>query len=393
MERGYGHNGQQNKVSLADLQWFFAKSKVSISLAVTECFSFLNDLKESGILSEEESLELQADARSVSRCVYQCLCCIEEKSFPLQNLFEHLFQKPNLKKYPALKPISKEYREGRYRNRVQVTADIDKDSIIFAQDKVKICLAITDLFPFVHGLQDLTVLSERESLKLQADGRPVSRVIYECLSLIEKKDMKLSIVFEYIFQECYLKLYPGLKEILQEPCEEQAELFTGWKSCSEYRRNLLQITKTGICQAINEQFPFLYGLHDIGLLSRIQLLKLQADKSPTKDVLYKALCLIEQRNDIEALCAYAFCQFYLNLFPHLRVILQIHGGTPEVFNLWAILTHTEGLDTGKPKYMKASRLSEPPIDCGMGNWCTDGPERWLSKAIQIKSFLHKGSAV
>lgn len=51
--------------------------------------------------------------------------------------------------------------------------------------------------------------------KLQADRRPVSRVIYECLSLIEKKDMKLSIVFEYIFQECYLKLYPGLQEILQ----------------------------------------------------------------------------------------------------------------------------------------------------------------------------------
>lgn len=183
-------------------------------------------------------------------------------------------------------------------------------------------MAVTDLFPFVHGLQDLTILSEIESLKLQADRRPVSRVIYECLSLIEKKDMKLSIVFEYIFQECYLKLYPGLQEILQEPGEEQVELFTGWKNCSEYMQNLFQVTKTGICQAINERFPFLYGLHDIGLLSRIELLTLQADKRPTKEVLYKALCLIEQKNDTEALCAYVFCEFYIKLFPPLKVILQ-----------------------------------------------------------------------
>ncbi|CAI9576939.1 unnamed protein product, partial [Staurois parvus] len=315
-----GHNGQ--KVSLADLRWFFAKSKVPISLAVTEYSSILNDLKEARFLSEEESLELQADPKSVHRSIYDCLCYIEEKHFLIQHFFWHLFQKPQLKKYPDLKPIYKEYKEGKYRKSAQVTADIDKDRIIFSQDKVKICLAITDLFPFVHGLQDLTILSEIESLKLQADRRPVSRVIYECLSLIEKKDMKLSIVFEYIFQEYYLKLYPDLQEILKEPCEEQVELFTEWKNCSDYMRNLFQVTKTGISQAINERFPFLYGLHDIGLLSRMELLKLQADKRPTKDVLYKALCLVEQKNDIEALCAYVFSEFYLKLFPNLRVILQ-----------------------------------------------------------------------
>lgn len=321
MEIVYGHNGQ--KVSLEDLRWFFAKSKVSISLAVTEYSSFLDSLKEESFLSEEESLELQADTKSVHRIVYDCLCCIEEKHLLLQNFFWHLLQKPMRKKYPDLKPIYKEYKEGKYRKSALVTADdIDKDLIIFTQDKVKICLAVTDLFPFVHGLQDLTILSEIESLKLQADRRPVSRVIYECLSLIEKKDMKLSIVFEYIFQECYLKLYPGLQEILQEPGEEQVELFTGWKNCSEYMQNLFQVTKTGICQAINERFPFLYGLHDIGLLSRIELLTLQADKRPTKEVLYKALCLIEQKNDTEALCAYVFCEFYIKLFPPLKVILQ-----------------------------------------------------------------------
>ncbi|XP_072262587.1 uncharacterized protein [Pyxicephalus adspersus] len=286
METTNGHNGQQHKASPADLQWFFAKSKVSISLAITECSFFLNELKEAGMLCEEESLELQADMMSVHRCVYECLCCLEEKSFPLQPFFEHLFQKPFLKKYPDLKPIFKEYREGKYRNRAQVTADIDKDRIIFAQDKVKISLAITDLFPFVHGLQDLTILSEMESL------------------------------------ECYLKLYPGLKEILQEPCEEQAELFTGWKYHPEYMQNFFQSSKTAICQAINERFPFLYGLHDMGLLSRLQLLKLQADKRPTKDVLYKALCLIEQKKNVEAFCAYVFCEFYINLFPDLKVILQ-----------------------------------------------------------------------
>ncbi|KAM5194049.1 uncharacterized protein ACMZJ9_022088 [Mantella aurantiaca] len=322
MERVYGNNGQKNKVPLTDVQRFFAKSKVSISLAITRCSSFLKKLKEAGILSEEETLELKADTRSVHRRVYECLCCIEEKNFPLQQFLEHLFQKTYMKKYPDLKPIVKEYKEGKYRNRAQVTADIDKDRIIFAQDKVKICLGITDLFPFVHGLQDLTILTEKESLKLQADIRPVSRVIYECLSLIEKKDIKLSIVFEYIFQECNLKLYPGLQEILKEPCEEQAKKFTGWKCCSEYKQNLFQITKTAICQAINERFPLLYGLYDTELLSRIQFLKLQADRKPTVEVLYKALCLIEQSNDIEALFGYVFCEFYLNLYPHLRIILQ-----------------------------------------------------------------------
>ncbi|XP_040191316.1 uncharacterized protein LOC120924423 [Rana temporaria] len=320
MELVYGHNGQ--KVPLEDLQWFLAKSKVSISLAVTEYSSFFDGLKEGSFLSEEESLELQADKKSVHQIVYDCLCRIEEKPLLLQHFFWHLLQKPLRKQYPDLKPIYKEYKEGKYKKSALVSSDMDKDRMTFTQDKVKICLAVTDLFPFVHGLQDLTFLSEVESLKLQADRRPVSRVIYECLSLIEKKDMKLSIVFEYIFQECYLKLYPGLQEILQEPGEEQVELFVGWKHCSEYMQNVFQVTKTGICQAINELFPFIYGLHDVGLLSRIELLTLQADKRPTKDVLYEALSFIEQKNEIEALCAYVFCEFYIKLFPPLKVILR-----------------------------------------------------------------------
>lgn len=59
MEIVYGHNGQ--KVSLADLRWFFAKSKVSISLAVTEYSSFLDSLKEESFLSEEESLNTKKE--------------------------------------------------------------------------------------------------------------------------------------------------------------------------------------------------------------------------------------------------------------------------------------------------------------------------------------------
>lgn len=59
MEIVYGHNGQ--KVSLEDLRWFFAKSKVSISLAVTEYSSFLDSLKEESFLSEEESLNTKKE--------------------------------------------------------------------------------------------------------------------------------------------------------------------------------------------------------------------------------------------------------------------------------------------------------------------------------------------
>ncbi|XP_068133030.1 uncharacterized protein [Hyperolius riggenbachi] len=312
---------------MADPQWFFAKSKVPISLAVTESSTFLDGLQQVGILSEEESLELQADhARSDDQVVYDSLCCIEEKSFSLQTFFEHLFQKPNLKKYPNLKPVYRDFRHGKFQNKTEVTTDVDKDRIIFAQDKVKICLAIKHIFPFVHGLQDLTLLSETESLKLQADKRPVSRVVYECLSLIEKKDLKLNVIFEYIFQECYLRLYPCLQDILQEPSSEHAGLFNGQQypvfSNPNDLKNFFEQSKMDICQSISERFPFLHGLHDLQLLSRLQLLRLQADKATTKDVLYKALCQIRESSDIETFFVYAYRPFFLTMFPSLKAILQ-----------------------------------------------------------------------
>lgn len=169
------------------MNWFYGKSKVPICLAITECYPFLDRFTKLDILSEEESLELQADTRSVHRVIYEALCWIEEKNLCLENFFDNLFRKLFLNIYPNLKPIAEEYRLGKYKNGMQATTEKDYDQMIFAEEKVKICLAVTDLFPFIHGLQDLTILSETESLKLQADGRPVSRVIYECLSLIEKK--------------------------------------------------------------------------------------------------------------------------------------------------------------------------------------------------------------
>ncbi|XP_077333960.1 uncharacterized protein LOC143975439 isoform X2 [Lithobates pipiens] len=313
------------------MNWFYGKSKVPICLAITECYPFLDRFTKLDFLSEEESLELQADTRSVHRVIYEALCWIEEKNLSLENFFNNLFQKPFLNIYPNLKPIAEEYRQGKYKNGMQATAEKDYDQMIFAEEKVKICLAVTDLFPFIHGLQDLTILSETESLKFQADGRPISRVIYECLSLIEKKDLKLSVVFEYIFQECYQTLYPDLQAILQESNVEQDELFNG-KHHLEFNQpgGLLEFyehNKSDICAAIDECFPFLNGLHDMGLLSKLELLRLQADKRSARDVLYDALSLIQEGRHIEVFFDYVFREFNINRFPALKTIFNIEDIT------------------------------------------------------------------
>ncbi|XP_071982230.1 uncharacterized protein [Engystomops pustulosus] len=320
-----GPKDRDSVTTMADIQWFYAKSKVPICLAITDSYHFLEKLKETDFLSEEEALELQGDTRTVPRVVYECLCCIEEKEIGAQDFFTFLFQKSFLKRYPDLNPIYAEYQEGKYRYGIHSTADMDKDPLIFAQEKVRICLTITDRFPFLHGLQDLTILSESEALKLHADERPVSRVIYESLSLIEKKDLKLNIVFEYIFQQCYLKLYPGLQDILQEPSGDFAPFNGGQCPKFNIATDVLEFfehNKTYISEAVNERFPFLNGLQDLGLLSHIHMLKLQADRRSTKEVLYEALSHIQTISDIETFFAYVFQEFYLKLYPGLQICLQ-----------------------------------------------------------------------
>ncbi|KAM3938693.1 uncharacterized protein RB166_015626 [Leptodactylus fuscus] len=253
---------------MEDIQWFYAKSKVPICLAITDSHHFLTRLKDTDILTTEEILELQGDTRTAHRVVYECLCCIEESNVKLRDFFKFLFHISFLKKYPDLKSIYTEYKEGKYKNGIQNTADEDTYPRIFAQEKVRICLSITGLFPFLYGLRDIVMFSESELLKLLADERPVSRVIYESLSLIEKKDIKLHVVFEYIFQECYQKLYPGLHNILKEPFDGPDPKFKTITDLSEF----LKKHKRYICQSINERFPFLHGLRDFRLLSHIQFL-------------------------------------------------------------------------------------------------------------------------
>ncbi|XP_068133061.1 nuclear body protein SP140-like protein [Hyperolius riggenbachi] len=319
MEEDNGYLDKDDAIQLVDLQYFYSKSKVPICLAVTELSLFLDAFTEAGCLSEEESLEFQADPRPAQRVVYECLCCIEEKNCPLQLFFKVLFQKPFLKRYPDLKAVFKDYLKKNYRNGTQITVDQDKDQIIFAQEKVKICLAVKDIFPFIHGLQDLTYLTETESLRFQADDRPVSRVIYDCLSLIEKKDMKISIIFQYIFQHCYQNLYPGLKIILQGSSQE---LLDQLENHADYLEDFYEENKHEICSAIDQRFPFLHGLYDIQLLSKLQLLKFQADKRATSEVLGDILSLIQEEDEIDLFLHYAFQQFFLSLFPGLKIILK-----------------------------------------------------------------------
>ncbi|CAI9576938.1 unnamed protein product [Staurois parvus] len=59
----------------------------------------------------------------------------------------------------------------------------------------------------------------------------------------------------------------------------------------------------------------------MGLLSKLELLKLQADKRMAKDVLYDALSLIQERRRIEVFFDYVFREFNLNRFPALKTIL------------------------------------------------------------------------
>lgn len=312
--------------TVEDIQWFYSKSKVPICLAITDLIHLLNTLKEACILSEEEALELQGDTRTGHRVVYECLCWIEDKEISLKYFFELLFRKSFLKKYPDLKPLHAEYQEGKYQHGIHSTTDQDKDPQIFAKEKVKICLAITDRFPFLHGLQDLTILSESESLKLQADERPVSRVIYESLSLIEKKDLKLNVVFEYIFQESYLKLYPGLQDILREPSGQFVAPFNGEQypkfNIATDLPEFFKHNEPYICKAVKDLFPFLHGLHDYGLLAYIEMLKLQADKRPITDVLHDALSHIQTISDMKNFFAYVLQEFYVKLYPDLHITLN-----------------------------------------------------------------------
>ncbi|XP_063315930.1 uncharacterized protein LOC134615356 [Pelobates fuscus] len=295
----------------------FQQKKVAISLTISQKFPFLNGLQDLDFLSERESLTLQADERTIHRVVYESLCLIEKKETRFETFFDYIHQECFLKLFPELQNILQENK----RDWMPLEANCSRIEI-FQHKKVAISLAITQQFPFLHGLQDLGFLSEHELLLLQADKRSIHHVVYESLCWIEKKKNYIDTFFDYIFQKCFLDLYCKLNDISQQIKAQDDPVNKCPANVIELEQ-ILSREKIRFSNVIKERFPFMNGLQDRGILTELELLELQADESTTMTVVHKTLSLIEKKKDlIPYFFAYLSQDIYLEKFPKLKNILQ-----------------------------------------------------------------------
>ncbi|CAH2299749.1 nuclear body SP140 isoform X1 [Pelobates cultripes] len=304
------------------LQHFFARHKVPMCIAITHTNMFFEKLKENDILSEDDLLELKTIC-NVKRVVYKSLCLIEKKTQP-KRFFDVLLQKPFLVKFPDLAPISRKYKAQQYECVYTTSSRSASLRRFFQEKKVAISFAIKKLFPFLNGLQDLAILSERESLKLQTDERSVHQVIYESLCWIEKKNVQIEIILDYIFLDCFLKIFPELMSISHEYGSEDVECVAPISANNDILKRIFKQQKVAICFAITKRFPFLHGLQDVGFLSELELLKLQADERSTQRVVYESLCWIEEKEkgSFKVFFVYIFQKCFLNFYCKLNIISQ-----------------------------------------------------------------------
>ncbi|XP_063281836.1 uncharacterized protein LOC134566054 [Pelobates fuscus] len=318
-------NGQPDETDQSiktSLQHFFARHKVPMCIAITHTNMFFEELKENGILSEDDLLELNT-IPNVKRVVYKSLCLIEKKTQP-SRFFDVLLQKPFLVKYPDLAPISRKYKAKKYECVYTTSSKSASLRRFFQEKKVAISYAIKKRFPFLNGLQDLAILSEREALKLQTDERSVHQVIYESLCWIEKKNVQIEIILDYIFLDCFLKIFPELMSISHEYGSEDVECVAPISANNDILKRMFKQQKVAICLAITKRFPFLHGLQDVGLLSELELLKLQADERSTQHVVYESLCWIEEKEkeSFKVFFVYIFQKCFLNFYCKLNIISQ-----------------------------------------------------------------------
>ncbi|XP_029471927.1 nuclear body protein SP140-like protein isoform X2 [Rhinatrema bivittatum] len=93
----------------------------------------------------------------------------------------------------------------------------DKLLCMFTEEKVAISMAVTDLFPLVHGLKDKEIISKKMFLNLQKDDREVHEVIYYLLEKIENKGMQIIKSFLHqLFREENLDRYPKLESLFEK---------------------------------------------------------------------------------------------------------------------------------------------------------------------------------
>nr|XP_033814814.1 nuclear body protein SP140-like protein [Geotrypetes seraphini] len=102
----------RNTLPADQLLNIFKKEKVAISLAITSKFPLVHGLKDHGIITETEFVDLQKDDRAVDEVIYDLLDKLENKGMERIKLFlEQLFRKENSGKYPELGKLKTKFNE------------------------------------------------------------------------------------------------------------------------------------------------------------------------------------------------------------------------------------------------------------------------------------------
>ncbi|XP_063315785.1 uncharacterized protein LOC134615223 [Pelobates fuscus] len=341
---------------------------------------------------------LQTDERSVHQVIYESLCWIEKKNVQIEIILDYIFLDCFLKIFPELMSISHEYGSEDVECVAPISANNDILKRMFKQQKVAICLAITKRFPFLHGLQDVGLLSELELLKLQADERSTQHVVYESLCWIEEKEKEsFKVFFVYIFQKCFLNLY-GKLNIISQQIKTQADPVNICPISTEELKLILKREKTHISDAINLLFPFMNGLQDRGILSELELLNIQAEEWPVMKVVHKTLCLIEAERThlLQDFFAYLSQDMYLEMFPKLKDILErILQNAPPVLQLEKRIGKKpyvyESEDFRNVKARLTSNFDEPP-PLLLGNGISKKSDIYKSKDFR-NAKAHKVSSI
>ncbi|XP_069069929.1 nuclear body protein SP140-like protein isoform X1 [Pleurodeles waltl] len=93
----------------------------------------------------------------------------------------------------------------------------EKLKSMFRKQKVPVSLAVTELFPLLHGLRDHEIITEEMFMELTQESKPASTVVYDLLCFQEKQSPEQLRKFLWMLFTCpNLQQYPGLKDIQPE---------------------------------------------------------------------------------------------------------------------------------------------------------------------------------
>ncbi|XP_040838801.1 component of Sp100-rs-like [Ochotona curzoniae] len=216
----------------------FKSCRVEISHAITHTFPFLHGLRDRGLITDRMFQDAENSWRNMMRVEHVVYDVLEKLEKFDETVFEAVFNEVNLQEYPKLVPVRKSFeievnRKLRFQNNVrghieensriqlpleqEMSTEDEEEKLIyeavlnhFKSCRVEISHAITHTFPFLHGLRDRGLITDRMFQDAENSWRNMMRVehvVYDVLEKLEKFD---ETVFEAVFSEVNLQEYPKL---------------------------------------------------------------------------------------------------------------------------------------------------------------------------------------